>query len=308
MLDATTLNHLEIFPAPGRVAHKSPSLYDAIHQTITPMEAPDGSRSGLLGPLIQPASIRERQTDEVYNQPAWMEAFRGELKQVRDLERTISQQCASGNAYDLISLKLGLQKIPTIRAMIQQACDASRATRHREDFASEVENLPFGSLIILAEKLVECPEVVELIEKAILEEPAPTLKEGHLIKTGYHEGLDELQSAKRDGQAWIAAFQSDEIQNTNIPSLKIKFNAVFGYFIEVTKTHLDKVPSHYHRKQTIANGERYITNELKEMEGKMLGAEEKASKLEYELFLRVREQTLDHLKTIQLPWLWQNWM
>ena len=162
-----------------------------------------------------------------------------------------------------------------------------------------MENLPFGSLIILAEKLVECPEVVELIEKAILEEPAPTLKEGHLIKTGYHEALDELQSAKRDGQAWIAAFQSDEIQNTNIPSLKIKFNAVFGYFIEVTKTHLDKVPSHYQRKQTIANGERYITNELKEMEGKMLGAEEKASKLEYELFLRVREQTLDHLKTIQ---------
>jgi len=301
MLDATTLNHLEIFPVSGRVAHKSPSLYDAIHQTVTPM----GSRrlkEWLARPLIKPASIRERQKaiEICRNQPAWMEAFRGELKQIRDLERTISRlSVGSGNARDLISLKLGLQKIPTIRAMIQQACDASRATRHREDFASEVESLPFGSLITLAEKLVECPEVVELIEKAILEEPAATLKEGHLIKTGYHEGLDELQSAKRDGQAWIAAFQSDEIQNTNIPSLKIKFNAVFGYFIEVTKTHLDKVPSHYQRKQTIANGERYITNELKEMEGKMLGAEEKASKLEYELFLRVREQTLDHLKTIQ---------
>ena len=103
-------------------------------------------------------------------------------------------------------------------------------------------------------------------------------------KTGYHEGLDELQSAKRDGQVWIAAFQSDEIQNTNIPSLKeIKFNAVFGYFIEVTKTHLDSALS-LPAKQTIANGERYITSELKEMEGKMLGAEEKASKLEYELF------------------------
>ncbi|HEY2329787.1 MAG TPA: DNA mismatch repair protein MutS, partial [Verrucomicrobiae bacterium] len=111
--------------------------------------------------------------------------------------------------------------------------------------------------------------------------------------------LDELRTAQRDGKDWIAKLQADEITRTGISSLKVRFNSVFGYYIEVTKSNLDKVPPHYHRKQTVANGERFITPELKEMEGKILGAEERSVKLEYEIFQRVREEVLGQLPKIQ---------
>src|SRR5690606_394182 len=129
--------------------------------------------------------------------------------------------------------------------------------------------------------------------------PPLAVKEGGMIRDGFDAGLDELRSAQRDGKDWIARLQQQEIERTGISSLKVRFNSVFGYFIEVTRSNLDKVPTHYVRKQTVANGERFITPELKEMEGKILGAEERAGKLEYELFLRVREEVLGHLKEIQ---------
>ena len=110
-----------------------------------------------------------------------------------------------------------------------------------------------------------------------------------MIRDGFDAGLDELRQATREGKDWIAQLQQDEIARTGITSLKVRFNSVFGYYIEVTKSNLDKVPAHYIRKQTIADGERFITPELKEMEGKILGAEERSVKLEYELFQRVRE-------------------
>ena len=125
------------------------------------------------------------------------------------------------------------------------------------------------------------------------------LKEGGIIRDGFDAGLDELRAAMRDGKDWIARLQQDEITRTGITSLKVRFNSVFGYYIEVTRTHLEKVPSHYVRKQTVANGERFITPELKEMEGKILGAEERSLKLEYEIFQKVREQTLGHLASLQ---------
>jgi DNA mismatch repair protein MutS len=125
------------------------------------------------------------------------------------------------------------------------------------------------------------------------------LKEGGLIRDGFDAGLDELRNATRDGKDWIARLQQDEITRTGIPSLKVRFNSVFGYYIEITKTHLDKVPPHYTRKQTIANGERFITPELKEMEGKILGAEERAVKLEYDIFLQVREKVLGSIVPLQ---------
>ena len=111
--------------------------------------------------------------------------------------------------------------------------------------------------------------------------------------------LDELRTAQRGGKDWIAKLQADEITATGISSLKVRFNSVFGYYIEVTKSNLDKVPPHYHRKQTVANGERFITPELKAMEGKILGAEERSVKLEYEIFQRVREEVLGQLPKIQ---------
>ena len=120
-----------------------------------------------------------------------------------------------------------------------------------------------------------------------------------MIRDGFDAALDELRNATRGGKDWIAKLQADEIARTGIPSLKVRFNSVFGYYIEVTKANLDKVPPHYIRKQTIANGERFITPELKEMEGKILGAEERSVKLEYELFQRVREEVLGQLPKIQ---------
>jgi DNA mismatch repair protein MutS len=125
------------------------------------------------------------------------------------------------------------------------------------------------------------------------------IKEGGMIRDGFDPALDELRTAQRGGKDWIAKLQADEIARTGISSLKVRFNSVFGYYIEVTKSNLDKVPAHYHRKQTIANGERFITPELKEMEGKILGAEERSVKLEYELFQRVREEVLGQLPKIQ---------
>ena len=148
-------------------------------------------------------------------------------------------------------------------------------------------------------QISESPDLVELISRAIVDEPPLPIKEGGMIRDGFDAALDELRTAQRGGKDWIAKLQADEIAATGISSLKVRFNSVFGYYIEVTKSNLDKVPPHYHRKQTIANGERFITPELKEMEGKILGAEERSVKLEYEMFQRVREEVLGQLPKIQ---------
>ena len=137
------------------------------------------------------------------------------------------------------------------------------------------------------------------MSRAIVDEPPLPIKEGGMIRDGFDAALDELRTAQRSGKDWIAKLQADEITATGISSLKVRFNSVFGYYIEVTKSNLDKVPPHYHRKQTVANGERFITPELKDMEGKILGAEERSVKLEYEIFQRVREEVLGQLPKIQ---------
>ena len=146
------------------------------------------------------------------------------------------------------------------------------------------------------------------IARAIVDDPPLALKEGGLIRDGFDAALDELRTAMRGGKDWIAKLQQDEISRTGIQSLKVRFNSVFGYYIEVTKSNLGKVPPQYVRKQTIASGERFITPELKEMEGKILGAEERGVKLEYELFQRVREAVLERLADLQRPPRpWRNW-
>src|SRR5204862_1455805 len=135
--------------------------------------------------------------------------------------------------------------------------------------------------------------------RAIVDEPPLAVKEGGLIRQGFDANLDELRRGSSEGKEWIARLQQQEIESTGVSSLKVRFNSVFGYYIEVTKANLDKVPPHYIRKQTIANGERFITSELKDMEGRILGAEERSMKLEYELFLRVRETVIGRLSAIQ---------
>ena len=188
-----------------------------------------------------------------------------------------------------------------------EACAGAKASL-TESARDGVEPVPFppphaaeeGTLLdVLQSQLAELPDLVELIARAMVDEPPLAVKEGGLIRDGFDPALDELRSATRDGKEWIARLQQQEIEQTGIPSLKVRFNSVFGYYIEVTKANLDKVPAHYLRKQTIANGERFITPALKEMESKILGAEERSVKLEYELFLRVREAVLGRLPQIQ---------
>ncbi len=170
---------------------------------------------------------------------------------------------------------------------------------------NEVNPLSLGAtgstdlISVLNSQISSIPELVDLISKSIVDEPPLALKEGGLIREGFDPALDELRRATTGGKNWVAQLQQDEIEKTGIASLKVRFNSVFGYYIEVTRSNLDKVPQNYIRKQTIANGERFITPELKEMEGKILGAQERSVKLEYELFLRVREHVLGQLPQIQ---------
>ena len=141
--------------------------------------------------------------------------------------------------------------------------------------------------------------IAEEIQRAIVDEPPMAIKEGGVFRAGFDENLDELRNASSLGRQWIADLQNREIERTGIKSLKIKYNAVFGYFIEITKSNLDSVPADYHRKQTTVNGERYITDELKKMEDKILGAEERSKALEYEHFVALRNRVLAHLEPIQ---------
>jgi DNA mismatch repair protein MutS len=145
----------------------------------------------------------------------------------------------------------------------------------------------------------EMPGLAAKLAGALADEPPLALKEGGIFRDGYHPDLDELREGSREGKKWIGELQEREIAATGIKSLKVRFNSVFGYFIEVTKSNLAGIPAHYTRKQTTVGGERFITPELKEMEAKILGADERSRNLEYQLFLKLRDETLEDLATIQ---------
>jgi DNA mismatch repair protein MutS len=268
-------------------------------------------RDWLSQPLSDANAIRRRQeTVQAWVQNSEnLEKFRAQLTQVRDLERTIGRLSAgNGNGRDLNALRLALEQIPALKQLLLAGAEVTRLISLREDQSlltsaatNELKEAMPGAPTLLAEleaQLVELPDLAELIARAIVEEPPLALKEGGLIRDGFDAALDELHAASRSGKDWIAKLQQDEIERTGIASLKVRFNSVFGYYIEVTRSNLDKVPAEYIRKQTIANGERFITPALKEMEGKILGAEERSIKLEYELFLRVRESVLAQLPQI----------
>ena len=201
-------------------------------------------------------------------------------------------------------LRQGLEQLPglkqTLRGLSSRDHESTDSLGEEIIGTNRTQNGGTTSLLCELEKqIAEMPDLVALIARAIVDEPPLALKEGGLIRDGFDAALDELRNATRGGKDWIAKLQQDEITRTGIQSLKIRFNSVFGYYIEVTKSNLDKVPGHYVRKQTVANAERFITPELKEMEGKILGAEERSTKLEYELFQKLREEILGKLETIQ---------
>jgi DNA mismatch repair protein MutS len=314
-LDFTTLRHLEILEPLHRDAPRNATLFGALHRTMTPMGA-RRLRDWLSQPLatVEPIHRRQDAVQALIGNSAGLETLRSQLGKVRDLERTIGRLSAgTGNGRDLNALRTGLEQIPGLKAMFREFMKAeggaglNSPAEFGEEFLASADSerttrgveSPPSLLKELESRTMELPDLVELISRAIQDEPPLTVKEGGLIRDSFDPALDELRGAMRGGKDWIAKLQQDEITNTGIQSLKVRFNSVFGYYIEVTKSNLAKVPPHYTRKQTVANAERFVTPELKEMEAKILGAEERSVKLEHDLFLRVREAVLGRLPEIQ---------
>ncbi|WP_294232193.1 DNA mismatch repair protein MutS [Prosthecobacter sp.] len=279
LIDAASQSHLELVSARGGNAH---TLLSALDRTCTPMGGRK-LRHWVLHPLRDLDTLTQRQDmiAAFLDEPMLLSQVRTLLKEVRDLERTSSRLSqGSGNGRDLQALAVSLEVVPSLK-----------------DLLTSLESLQ--SLSSLLPRLHDLTALSSEIQRAIVDEPPMQIKEGGVFREGWLPELDELRNASTLGRQWIADLQAREIERTGIKSLKIKYNAVFGYFIEITKANVGSVPADYHRKQTTVNGERYITDELKRMEDKILGSEERSKALEYEQFIELRGRVLQHLAQIQ---------
>jgi DNA mismatch repair protein MutS len=327
VLDAATQTNLDLVESRGA---RDTSLLAALDRTVTPMGGRK-LRSWILQPLrdLNELHCRQQLIADLLQESDLLVSFRANLKNMRDIERAVSRLSqVSGNARDLAALKISLGHIPELKGELQKLIerihfgtgkDASAkgstnsvepAVSAAREEASQPTRLPpqpqaepLPSYQSLAERahsdLHEMPALAAQLEKALVDEPPLALKEGGIFRDGFDPQLDELRGASRDGKDWINALQEREIAATGIKSLKVRFNSVFGYFIEVTKSNLGNVPAHYTRKQTTVGGERFITPELKEKEAKILGADERARNLEYQLFQKLRDEVLTELTPIQ---------
>ena len=280
VLDADTQRNLELTTSIRDGSAKG-TLLEVLDQTVTSMGGRK-IRQCLLQPLLKPEEIEARLSAvaELKTQINLQEELREALGQMYDMERLISRiSLGSVNGRDLHALKDSLRLIPELKEQLQN-CEASL-------------------LVSMNEELNPMTEVVELIARGIQPTPPVTIREGNVIHDGYNEQLDELRQIVGQGKEWMAALQEDERKKTGIPSLKIGFNQVFGYYIDVTKPNLAMVPEHYIRKQTLRNSERFITPELKEQEAKVLNAEDRIQTLEYELFCQIRDEVAKFTEAIQ---------
>lgn len=280
LIDAASRRNLDLVEAAGG---RKQTLLGILDGTTTPMGARK-LRDWVLHPVCRLEILCNRQ-DVIAGflaEPFLMSKLRESLRSVRDLERLSSRLAqGSGTARDLQALGFSLTQIPAIEAdLLVLERESALFTPIRESLGD------FGAL-------------VTLLEGALVDEPPATVKEGGMIRDGYSPELDELRLASREGKAWLAEMEARERAATGIESLKIRFNNVFGYYIEVTKANLAKVPEHYTRKQTLANAERYVTEELKKMEGTILGADERSRQLEYEEFCVLRDEVRQFLDLIQ---------
>ena len=294
VLDAATQTNLELVESRSS---RDTSLLAVLDRTVTPMGGRK-LRAWILQPLreLTELNCRQQMIADLLHEPDLLGSIRTELKSIRDLERAAGRLSqASGNARDLVALKTSLEQIPKLKAEIQKLLDRLAFGTSRVS-----EN---GSVELLAQRLQnelrEIPELAAKLTKAVVDDPPFALKEGGIFRDGYDVDLDQLRQASRDGKNWISELQEREIAETGIKSLKVRFNSVFGYFIEITKSNLASVPERYTRKQTTVGGERFITPELKEMEAKILGADERARNLEYQLFQKLRDETLEEIGPIQ---------
>ena len=294
-VDATSQANLELVASRGV---KNMSLLNALDRTITPMGG-RLLRHWILHPLreLAPLLARQQSIEELLAEPFLLSSVREALKGIRDIERTVGRLSQSGgNARDLLALRNSLEQLPDLRSHL------SALLYRKTAIVSEIvpgEAQPASLTAQLSAEIAEFPELTELFGRALAEDPPIAVKEGGMFRAGYDAQLDELRSAFGEGKDWIAQLQQREIDETGIKSLKVRYTSVFGYFIEITKANLGSVPERYLRKQTTVNGERFITPELKEMEGKILGAEERSKALEYELFCTLRERVLDDLAPLQ---------
>jgi len=294
LLDAATQTNLELVESRN---NRDTSLLAVLDRTVTPMGARK-LRSWILQPLrdLTELGCRQQMIADLLQEPDLLDSIRAELKSIRDVERAVGRLSqASGNARDLVALKASLEQIPKLKSEGQKLLDRLSFGANRVKEAGNIESL----LQRLQNEIQEMPALAEKLTKALVDDPPLALKEGGIFRDGYDVDLDELRNGSREGKNWISQLQEREIAATGIKSLKVRYNSVFGYFIEVTKSNLGSVPADYARKQTTVGGERFITPELKEMEGKILGADERARNLEYELFQKVREETLRELGPIQ---------
>ena len=280
VLDADTQRNLEL-TASIRDGSTKGTLLEVLDETVTAMGG-RRIRQCLLQPLLDEKGIEERlgAVDELKTQISLQEELRDALGQMYDIERLISRiSLGSVNGRDLHSLKDSLRLIPDVKAQLQNCSSAL--------------------LVSLDDTLDPLPDLIALIEHGIHPNPPATIREGDIINDGYSEELDELRQIVGQGKDWIAAMQEEERKRSGIQSLKIGFNQVFGYYIDVTKPNLHMVPEHYIRKQTLRNSERFITPELKEQEAKVLNAEDRIQTLEYELFCQIREEVSKWTEVIQ---------
>jgi len=282
VLDSVTVRNLEIFNN-IRDGTQRGTLVSVLDKTLTGM----GSRllkKNLRFPLLDFEEIKRREevVKEFYEDILLRESLKDVFKEIYDIERIISRvSFGNANGKDLVSLKRSLLQIKDLRELLKKC----RAEKIRS--------------ILKALRTKDFSVIVDLIEHGILEEPPATVKEGGLIREGFNAELDELRKIKHEGRRWLAEFEEHEKARTGIKSLKVGYNKVFGYYIEIRKSWAGKVPETYIRKQTLTEAERYVTEELKVYEAKALSAEERIKELEYELFEQIRKEVAKRAKDIQ---------
>ena len=280
VLDETTRKNLELFENLQTRGRKG-SLIDLLDETVTSMGGRMLKR-WISAPLLDLSRIHERldAVEEMKEQDLKRRNLREILGRLQDMERLSGRiSLKTAHARDLVALRSSLHFLPSVKTLLSSFQSA----------------LCQGNLLALN----ELPELLDLLDRGIEDNPPGTLKEGGLIKKGFHGELDRLRGMSQEGKKWIAELETRERVRTGISSLKIRYNRVFGYYIEITKANLPAVPSHYMRKQTLANAERFITQELQEYESQVLQAEEQKDELEYQIFLQILERVGAEISALQ---------
>jgi DNA mismatch repair protein MutS len=278
LLDGPTRRSLELTRSSS--GSREGTLLAVLDHTRTAMGA-RLLKEWILHPLLKAGDVVQRQQGvaEMVENPGMLEDLAEAIEEIHDIERIAARvACGRAGPRDMVALGNSLARLPVLRDAAGPAdSPLLRAAREMETF----------------------DDLADLLARALEPSPPVALREGGIIRPGYDRGLDDLRDVARQGKGWIARFQAEELARTGIPSLKIGYNKVFGYYIEVTNTHRDKVPAHYTRKQTLKNAERYITDDLKEHEVRVLTADEKSKDLEYDLFLALREACAAYVPRLQ---------